>query len=130
MLIAFTRFIALKASLTIDDDLFAGWRPQDSNENCSVVLGVGGSSTDHNKKRVEALFTVETRGRDYHETEARAVAIFDAVHTQTGVMFPVTGSETVWSADFIRGTKPRSTGIDEKRLHQFWTSFTIHGTSE
>jgi len=130
MLIAFTRFVALKASLTIDTDLFAGWRPLDAVSDCSVVLGVGGPSPDHNKKRVEALFTIETRGRDYHETEARAVAIFDAVHTQAGVTFPVVGGETVWSADFIRGTKPRSTGIGEKRLHYFWTSFTVYGVSE
>ena len=130
MLIAFSRFIAQECSLTLDLDLFAGWIPQESEENCSAVMDIGGPSTDHNEKRVEALFTIETRGRDYHETNARATAIFDAIHTQAGVTFPAEAGETVWSADFIRGTRPRSTGIDEKRRHQFWTSFTVHGTRE
>jgi len=130
MLIAFTRYIALKCSLTIDSDLFAGWHPLDAAENISTVLGSGGFSPDHNKKRVEALFSIETRGRDYHETEARAMAIFDAIHTKAGETLPAELSETVWSADFIRGTKPRNTGINEKRLHFFWTSFIVHGTRE
>lgn len=127
MLKALTRFIASSCSLSIGDDIYAGWRPQEAVADSSLVQDGGAMATNHSTARAQARFTVETRGQSYHQTHARATAIFDALHMQRGVSLPATTGETVWYADFIEGMRPGYLGVDDQRLHLFKASYIVRG---
>jgi len=73
-------FIADKAGLTVDTDIFDGHRPQGTADNCDVVLETAGGEIFFNiSERADPVFQVLSRGDTYKTARARAWAIYDAI---------------------------------------------------
>ena len=73
-------FIADKAGLTVDTDIFDGHRPQGTTDNCDVVLETAGGEIFFNiSERADPVFQVLSRGDTYKTARARAWAIYDAI---------------------------------------------------
>lgn len=75
-----TDFIADKAGLTRDTDLFAGHRPKEAITNCDVVLETGGGSIFFDlPERADPVIQILSRGKTYFTARARAYVIYDAI---------------------------------------------------
>ena len=73
-------FIADKAGLTVDTNIFDGHRPQGTTANCDVVLEtVGGTSFFDVPNRADVTVQVLSRGGTYKTARMRAWAIYDAI---------------------------------------------------
>ncbi|GAI31415.1 unnamed protein product, partial [marine sediment metagenome] len=79
-----TTFIATKAGLVIDTNLFAGHRPLGvvpDPDDCDVVLESSGGSVFFDiPERADTVFQVLSRAKTYMTARARAWAIYNAIY--------------------------------------------------
>lgn len=76
-----TTFIATKANLTRDTNLFAGHRPQGVTDACDVVIeSASGSVFPEIPERADPVFQVLSRAKTYMTARARAWAIYNAIY--------------------------------------------------
>jgi len=124
-------FIADKAGLTVDTDIFDGHRPQGTTDNCDVVLEtVGGAVYFKASSRVDPVFQVISRGKTYVTARKRAWAIFDAIYTDWPygsagwTIGPVAPSITTYKVMVIVPlASPQYIGQDKKLRFEFSTNY-------
>ena len=138
MLKEITTFIATKATLTVDTDIFAGHRPQGVVAACDVVLEAAGGTVFFNwAKRADPVIQVLSRDETYFTARARAWAIYDAIYREhtaadaLGNVYPSAG----WTLPVVAGgptyiamiieplSPPQYIGQDEKLRHEFSTNY-------
>jgi len=126
------KFIATKATLTVDTDIFAGHRPQGATDICDVVLeSAGGSVYFDLPERADVVIQVLSRALTYMTARARAWAIYDAIfrnYTDTGsagwTIGPVAPSTDTYEVMVIEPlAPPQWIGQDEKLRHEFSTNY-------
>lgn len=138
MLKEITTFIATKATLTIDTNIFAGHRPQGVADACDVVLETAGGMVFFNwAKRADPVIQVLSRAKTYFTARARAWAIYNAIYREhtaadaLGNVYPSAG----WTLPVVAGgptyiamiieplSPPQYIGQDEKLRHEFSTNY-------
>jgi len=138
MLKEITTFIATKAGLTRDTDIFAGHRPQSAIDACDVVLETAGGTVFFNwAKRADPVIQVLSRAKTYFIARARAWAVYDAIYREhtaadaLGNVYPSAG----WTLPVVAGgptyiamiieplSPPQYIGQDEKLRHEFSTNY-------
>jgi len=120
-------FIADKAGLTVDTDIFDGHRPQGTTDNCDVVLETAGGELYFNiPERADPVFQVLSRGKTYKTARKRAWAIFDAIYTNWSygsagwTIGPVAPSVTTYKVMVIMPlASPQYIGQDKKLRFEF-----------
>lgn len=144
MLKEITTFIATKADLTIDLNIFAGHRPQGVANDCDVVLETAGGEVFFNwAKRADPVIQVLSRGKTYFTTRARAWAIYDAIYREhtapdvtpgrvgnvypsAGWMLPLEAEEDDLTHEIMiiePLSPPQYIGQDQKLRHEFSTNY-------
>lgn len=123
-----TDFIADKASLTRDTNLFAGHRPQDCADACDVVLETAGGSVYFDlPKRADQVFQVLSRAKTYFTARARAYAIYDAIYrnwTSGSANWTLPVVDDAYEAMIIEPlATPQYIGQDEKKRFEFSTNY-------
>lgn len=119
-----TDFIAGKAGLIRDTDIFAGHRLSDTIDACDVVIEtVGGAIFFDLPERADAVFQVISRAKTYFTARARAYVIYDAifrnyVYGSAGWILPVV--DAAYEAMVIVPLAiPQYGGLDDKKRFEF-----------
>lgn len=108
--------------LVIGTTLFAGKRPAEAADLCTVVLERVSEIVDPDRKDARQVpLQILTRGRGYFTARDEARAIFDFVVNQYGV----TGIEG-WFVSNISGVAPAWIGVDEKGRDEFSANITLN----
>jgi len=131
MLKPICQFIATKAGLTIDTNIFAGHRPQGVADACDVVLeSAGGSVYFDLPERADIVIQVLSRALTYFTARARAWTIYDAIFrnwtsgSAGWTIGPVAPSTDTYEVMVIEPLAiPQWIGQDEKLRHEFSTNF-------
>ncbi len=125
-----TDFIALKAGLTRDTDLFAGHRLSDTIDECDVVLeSAGGEVFFELPERADIVIQVLSRGKTYFTARARAYVIYDAIfrnliYGSAGWTLPIVTVGQEYEAQTITPLAvPQWIGIDEKKRYEFSVNY-------
>lgn len=129
MLKEITDFIADKASLTRDTNLFAGHRPQGTIDVCDVVMeSAGGTVFFDLPERADIVIQVLSRAKTYFTARARAYVIYDAIFADfteggsAGWTLPVV--DNAYEAMIIEPlAPPQYIGQDEKLRFEFSTNY-------
>jgi len=79
-------YLESKTDLTIGTDLFAGWRPQDRQDTCSVIIETGGDGgslwlPDRQDKTIQVI----SRAEDYYDARTEAYKIYDILKAGKGL---------------------------------------------
>ena len=119
-----TDFIANKAGLTRDTDIFAGHRLSDTIDTCDVVIETaGGEAFFDLPERADIVVQVISRGTTYFTARARAYVIYDAifrnyVYGSAGWTLPVV--DAAYEAMVIVPLAiPQYKGLDDKKRFEF-----------
>ena len=115
-----TDFIADKAGLTRDTDIFAGHRLSDTIDTCDVVLETTGGEVFFDlPERADVVFQVLSRAMTYMIARARAWAIYDTIfrdHIYGSAGWPL-GAYEAMIIDPL--APPQYIGQDEKARFEF-----------
>ena len=122
-----TTFIKDKTvGLTIDDNLFAGHRPQGVRDDCDVILESGGGMVYFDlPERADPVIQVLSRDKTYMKARDRAWAIYDAifrkwVYGSAGWTLPIIIEGEEYEVMIIEPLEiPRPIGQDKKLRHEF-----------
>lgn len=126
-----TKFIEDQAGLTRDTDLFAGHRPQGTQDNCDVVMDSGGGTVFFDlPERADPVIQVLSRGNTYLTARKRAYAIYDAIFRNyedtgsAGWTLPIVTVGEEYEAMVIDPlAPPQYIGQDEKLRFSFSTNY-------
>ena len=126
-----TTFIKDKTvGLTIDDNLFAGHRPQGVRDDCDVILESGGGMVYFDlPERADPVIQVLSRDKTYMKARDRAWAIYDAifrkwVYGSAGWTLPIIIEGEEYEVMIIEPLAiPQSIGQDKKLRHEFSTNY-------
>jgi hypothetical protein len=113
------------AGLTIDTNLFAGFRPADAPDDCTTVQETGpGKSNFYLPDFVEKTVQVVTRGKTYFTTRDAALAVYVFLHGKAGISLPVVTTGVLYHAGTIEAIQvPQYIGQDENGLFEFSTNY-------
>jgi len=124
-------YIESKTSLVIGTDLFAGWRPQDIQDTCSVIIETGGAGgsmwlSDRQDKTIQVL----SRAKDYYDARGEAYKIYSILNAGKGLTLPDLGD-----GDFRINVSeaiqiPANMGQDEKGRWEFSTNYILRISQE
>lgn len=119
-----TKYISNQTALTVGTNLFAGFLPQDVEEDVVVILESGGVPNfdlpDQQAKTVQVL----SLARDYWTARANAMLIYGVLHGLVGVTLPVVdGVYFVNTGEAL--SVPQSLGQDEKGRHVISTNYVL-----
>lgn len=134
-----TQFIADQASLTCDEDIFAGHRPGGEQDNCDVVLETtGGSAFFDLPERADPVIQVLSRDMTYFKARARAYVIYDAIFRDHSPLDPNKAASAGWILPIIPGVgesyeamvieplaPPQYIGQDVKNRYEFSTNYVF-----
>lgn len=127
-----TDFIADKAGLTRDTDLFAGHRPQNAQDACDVVLETAGGETFSDlPERADIVFQVLSRAKTYFTARARAHEIYntiyrDHIYGSAGWTLPIVVVGEEYEAMVIEPlAPPQYVGQDNKSRFEFSTNYVF-----
>lgn len=125
-----TDFIATRATLTRDTELFAGHRPAGTVDACDLVLETaGGTVFPHWPKRADVTFQVLSRAKTYFTARARAYVIYNAIYRDwqygsAGWTLPIVIVGEEYEAMVIEPlATPQYIGQDEKLRYEFSTNY-------
>ena len=127
-----TDFIADKATLTRDTDLFAGHRLDDTPDACDVVLeSAGGSIFFDLPERADVVFQVISRDTTYFTARNRAYVIYDAIYRDwtygaANFTLPIVIVGEEYEAMIIEPlAPPQYIGQDEKARFEFSCNYLM-----
>lgn len=125
-----TQFIADKAGLTRDTDIFAGHRPKDCVDVCDAVLETaGGTSFFDLPKRSDPVIQVLSRAMTYFTARTRAWLIYNAIFGDyplgsAGWTLPIITVGEEYEAMTIEPlAPPQYIGQDVKNRFEFSTNY-------
>ena len=125
-----TDFIATKAGLTRDTDIFAGHRLSDTIDACDVVIEVAGGDVFFDlPERADVVFQVISRASTYFTARTRAYVIYDAifrdhVYGSAGWTLPIV--DAAYEAMIIEPLAiPQYKGLDDKKRFEFSTNYVF-----
>lgn len=127
-----TTFIKEKTTgLDIDDNLFAGHRPQGVRDDCDVILESGGGMVYFDlPERADPVIQVLSRDTTYFTARARAWAIYDAIfrkwiYGSAGwTIGPIESGGDTYEVMVIEPLAiPQWIGQDVKLRHEFSTNY-------
>ena len=126
-----TQFIATKAGLTVDTNIFAGHRPQDAADASDVILeSAGGSVYFDLPERADITIQVLSRALTYMTARTRAWAIYDAIFrnwtsgSAGWTIGPIAPSTDTYEVMVIEPLAvPQWIGQDEKLRYEFSTNY-------
>lgn len=138
MLKAFCTWIEDNVSgVTIGTNFYAGFRPKDAPDNCTVAIHNGGVDNvdpvdqDFVLHRVQLL----TRNNAYHAGFAEAKRIFralvslDTLNVEMSAEDSGSASET-YKLNSVQGAFPKHIGQDAKGRYEFSTNLVVTTTEE
>ena len=110
---------------TIDTNLFAGFRPSDAPELCSVVQETGAGKPEFDiPDAVEKTIQIITRGNSYFTARVQAMKIYAFLHGKSGITLPVVDTGVIYLANTIQAIQiPQYIGQDEKGLFEFSANY-------
>ena len=123
---------ASKLSWVIGTNLFAGFRPEDAQDECVTLLERSGENPDfYLTDKIEAPIQCLVRSTDYHAGRGLCLFFRDLYHGESGIDLPVVTSGeafTIQTAECLSG--PLYLGQDERGRHEFSVNmlFRIQGT--
>lgn len=127
-----TEFIEDKAGLTRDVDLFAGHRPDDTINECDVVMeSTGGMIFFDLPERADPVIQVLSRAETYLTARARAWTIYDAIfrdhiYGSAGWTLPIVTVGEKYEAMIIEPlASPQYIGQDEKQRFEFSCNYVF-----
>jgi len=125
-----TQFIANKAGLTRDTDIFAGHRLVDTADECDVVLETaGGTAYFDLPERADIVIQVLSRAKTYFDARTRAYVIYNAIfrnhiYGSAGWTLPIVTVGQEYRAMTITPLAiPQWAGLDEKKRFEFSTNY-------
>lgn len=121
-----TTYIANNTSLTVDTDLFAGFRPAEAQPQCVAVLEpTGGIVNSYFPDAGEKMIQILSRAKSYWDARSDIYTVFNLLKSKAQVTLPVVGS-TTYKAEFIEAQNfPQSLQQDENGLWEFSANFII-----
>lgn len=120
MIKEFCNWIAVQLDLTIDAMLFAGWRPEDAPDTCSVLLERSSAHTATDGTELTwAPIQIISRGASYFTARDTAESIADLLINLCGV------SLTGYVINTITGARPAYLGQDVRGRHEFSTNIVV-----
>lgn len=113
--------------LTIDTNLFAGFRPADAPARCVAVLEpTGGAVNSYFPDAGEKAVQILTRAVSYWDARSDAYAVFDLLKSKAQVSLPVLLSTDAYKAEFIEAQHfPQSLQQDEEGRWEFSVNFIV-----
>ena len=128
-----TQFIANKAGLTRDTDIFAGHRLVDTADECDVILETaGGTAYFDLPERADIVIQVLSRAKTYFDARTRAYVIYDAIFRnweygsagwKIGPVVP--GGDEYQIMTITPLAIPQWAGLDEKKRFEFSTNYVF-----
>lgn len=119
-----TTYIANNTSLILETDLFGGYRPDSSPDQCVTVLETGGGSVNsYFPDGGEKLIQILSRAKSYWNARIDAYIVHDLLKSKAQITLPVV-NVVVYKAEFIEAIHfPQSVGQDERGLWEFSQNF-------
>lgn len=128
MIKEFTKYIKNGVSgMTIDTNLFAGFRPADCQDRCIAVLeNTGGAVNSYFPDTGEKIIQVLTRAQSFWDARDDAYKVFNFLKSKSQVELPVVISPAAYTAMFIEAVNfPQSLQQDEKGRWEFSTNYVV-----
>jgi hypothetical protein len=122
-----TKYIENNTSFVIDEDLFAGFRPVDSQDRCVAVLEpTGGMVNSYFPDSGDKMIQILSRAQSYWDARDDIYTVFDLLKSKAQVTFPTLISDTTYKAEFIEAQQfPQSVGQDEEGRWEFSANLLI-----
>jgi hypothetical protein len=121
-----TTYIANQTSLTLDTDLFAGFRPAEAPDRCVAVLEpTGGVVNSYFPDAGEKVIQILSRAKSYWDARSDIWSVFNTLKSRAQITLPVVGS-TTYKAEFIEAQHfPQSLQQDEEGRWEFSVNFVF-----
>ncbi|HOY09613.1 MAG TPA: minor capsid protein [Candidatus Omnitrophota bacterium] len=112
------------AEFVIDTNLFAGFRPSNSQDRCVTILESGGGQTDpYLPDKIAKGIQVLSRAISYWDAREDIFKIYDFLKSKAQITLPVVGEEA-YIAEFIEAQNPpQSLRQDEAGRWEFSVNF-------
>lgn len=128
MIKEFAKYIEQEVeSLTVDTNLFAGFRPAEAPERCVAVLEpTGGSPDSYLPDAGEKMVQVLSRAPSYWHAREDIYEVFNALISKINVELPEVEEGVTYKALFIEAVNfPQSLAQDDNALWEFSANFIV-----
>lgn len=114
------------SALTLESNLYAGFRPDDAADDCVAVLETGGGKVNsYFPDAGEKVIQILSRAKSYWDARSNIYLVHDLLKSKAQVTLPVVGSVT-YKAEFIEAVDfPQSLGQDERGLWEFSQNYVF-----
>ena len=120
-----TTYIANNVALTLETDLFAGFRPESAPDTCVAIIETTGGPVDSyfpdtGSKYIQVL----SRAESYWTARSNNYLVHDFLKSKAQVTLPVVSGGPTYIAEFIEAINfPQSVGQNENDLWEFSSNY-------
>ena len=126
MLKELAQYIEDETALVIGTDLFAGYIPEGSQEDCIVLIESGGDPNTSLSDAGAATIQILSRAKDYWTARDNAYLIYNFLHCAAGITLPVVTVGKEYYINTISAIAfPQSVGQDDRGLFNVSTNFIL-----
>lgn len=128
-----TTYIANNVSeLTLETNLFGGFRPDNSPDRCIAVLeNAGGSVNSYFPDAGDKLIQILSRAPSFWDARDDIYLVFDLLKSKSQIILPVVDGGATYNAQFIEAQDfPQSLQQDERGNWEFSSNFVFRMKEE